>query len=665
MPAFSRLSLVLCLSGLVCAAQDPSFELEKVGVSAQNPEPPVSSALALPPSARTTTDVITREDIAAIKPQDIFDLIGFATGGVTSSMGTKTPDTYSVRGGDGNSLGIILDGCYIPYAQATRFLAQFPLDTIESVRVIRNSSSLTLGPLLDVGSGGVSPNQGYILITTRKGTHRETGFAVESGTYATTEGQIFHGDRKGAFSYRVTGTLKRTEGPTGWNMGQEGNSILASGGYDGGSLQLGASLYVQHGQQDWQHSFTNNQNKNYRSYDPVRSFMLSFTGSKQWRPGQTTAFAYSHSFLGDTEVLGTATTANVPSTVTSTTFTRQSDITDNAHLWHTLELGKHTLKGGLQGTWWDEPSGFASWDGTPRKITVLGAYLQDTQRIGQGLSLDYGVRADRQHYIESMRTYPQSPATYVPVDARVTQWAATVGAAWRLNGRHILTGQAGYSHTPTDPGLLAVGSNSKSPLLSTERRMKYEAGIEAHYHRAFNPKLTAFYYRIEDYTFSITKGSNSGIQTYDTADTHRHGFELSSTGELGLGFSYNLKYAHVQVPDVTGDRGIVLPAKATPADTGALTVSFRQGPVQVNGSVKRVGPYENNYFTASGSAAQYFVAVGDITRYDANASLSFHYLALQGRVTAFGQNLSDQHYETINGFANQGRTYGLRLEGQF
>ncbi|MDD2335015.1 MAG: Plug domain-containing protein, partial [Geobacteraceae bacterium] len=78
---------------------------------------PVYSQYAVPESAGISTEVINREEIEAINPKDVYDLISRAAGVASTFQGRKVMNFASVRGGD--SFGIIIDGFYIPSTQAS------------------------------------------------------------------------------------------------------------------------------------------------------------------------------------------------------------------------------------------------------------------------------------------------------------------------------------------------------------------------------------------------------------------------------------------------------------------------------------------------------------------------------------------------------------------
>ena len=400
---------------------------------------------------------------------------------------------------------------------------------------------------------------------------------------------------------------------------------------------------------DMEHSFTNTTNNAYWGYNPMEALWMAIGINKLWNSEQTTSFTYSHGMLTDTEVMGNdpKNVYNDPSKLTYT-YMRQGDYADNYHLWHTSSVGNNRAKIGLQGTHWNEPNGYASWDGKQKEEDLIGGYIQDEQRFWDGkLALDAGVRVDDK-YIEHGTDANQLPSK---------QWTApvvgnSVGLAYRIDDIHKATARFGYSYADVDPFLATL--NNKA--LGAEERFKYEVGIEGKYHPAFNPKLTLFYYDIKNYKVSAgTTGTGADQETvYDSANVMRRGLEFSAAGSLEYGFSYNLAYSHTDILTSTLNQTI-------PNDVFSMLLSHRRGPLQTNLSLVYVAPYLNNGFTSPAS----YVQVGDFTRLDANVSYTCKVEKVEGRVTAYVQNMLNEKYQTINGFPDAGTTFGLRLEAGF
>ncbi|NVN92119.1 MAG: TonB-dependent receptor [Desulfuromonadales bacterium] len=656
--------LVGCMLGCVAiahadedAGEMKKHDLETVTVTATKKtgrtydelKIPVYSQSAVQESAKATTEVFTREEIEDIKPRDFYDLFSRAAGTATTYQGRKYMNFLSVRGGDSNSVGVIIDGFYIPSSQSSRILAQFPMDAIESVQIVRDSTSLSLGPIVDLGTSVSAPNQGFVIITTRKGTRLDGGVNIDYGSLNTREFQLYHGNKLGNFNYRLTGTINGTDGRSGWYTNQNAASILFNGGYDGETLKINTNIFYQHGKRNMEHSFTNTTNNSYWGYDPMEALWMGITINKLWTPGQVTSFSYSHGMLTDTEVMGTSTPANNPDKI-KYTYTGQSDYADNYHVWHTSTIANNTAKIGFQAIKWHEPTGYASWDGKEKEELVLGGYIQDEQRFfGDKLAVDAGVRVDDKYIkhgtdVNGVARSPQN------------QWAApsigaSVGGAWKIDGIHKLSARVGYSYADVDPFLTPV----KNVTLEAEERYKFEVGLEGNYHPAFNPKLTLFCYDINNYKLSTTQGTGTKqVTLYNQANVTRKGIEVSSSGNLPYGFSYNLNYSHYEFNENTV-------SITSPHDILSLLLSHRYGPFQTNLTLRYVAPYLNNGFTTPVR----YVEVGDFTRLDMNASYDYHISRFQGRVVAYVQNMLNDKYQTINGFPDQGTTFGLRLEAGF
>lgn len=644
----------LCLGSTTISAmaaepsgKDEQVEMERIGVTGKRDSVPVYSPAAVAESASLTTEVITSEDIEAIKPRDFYDLFSRSAGATTTYQGRKYMNFLSIRGGDSNSVGVIVDGFYIPSSQSSRILAQFPMDAIESVKIVRDSTSLTLGPIMDLGTSVSAPNQGFVIITTKKGSRLEGGIVAEYGSLDTREYQLNHGNKIGDFNYRLTGTINGSDGRNGYYTNQNAKSILFNGGYDGQTLKINTSLFYQYGMRNMEHSFTNTTNTSYWGYDPMEALWMAIGANKLWSPGQVTSFSYSHGMLTDTEVMGTSTPANNPNNI-KYTYTGQSDYADNYHVWHTSTIGNNSAKIGLQGTHWNEPNGYASWDGKHKEEDLIGGYIQDEQRfMGGKLVVDAGVRVDDK-YIEYGTDANLKPSK---------QWTApsvgsSVGLAYKIDDIHKATARFGYSYADVDSFLVAV--NNKT--LGAEERFKYEVGIEGKYHPSFNPKLTLFFYDINNYKVAGTAvgtGVNA-VTPYDEANVTRKGLEFSTAGSLVYGFSYNLAYSHTEFSDVTS-------SNTNPHDVFSMLLSHRYGPLQSNLSLRYVAPYLNNGFTTPSA----YVEVGDFTRLDANVSYTYKVEKVEGRVTAYVQNMLNDKYQTINGFPDVGTTFGLRLEAGF
>lgn len=608
---------------------------------------PAYSQYSVPESAAISTEVIDRVEIEAIKPKDVYDLISRAAGVASTFQGRKIMNFASVRGGD--SLGIILDGFYIPSSQASRILAQFPMDTIESVRIVKDSTSLTLGPIMGLGTYLSAPNQGFVIIKTRRGTRPEVGMTAEYGTLDTYEGQLSHGNRIGLFNYRLAGTAAGTSGREGWYNANRVMSVLFNGGYDGPSLKVNTFLYYADGMREMQrfNSLASTQSRDQKwSYDPLKSLWMAVNINKLWSAGQVTSFSFSHGAITDREVMASYSKPAV-------TYNNQGDYADDYHLWHLATFGGNTLKTGVQATWWHEPTGYASYDGKEREETLVGGYIQDEHRfIGDRMTVDAGVRVDEKYIRTGVDKYSPTQTTTALIHNKWTEpvIGAGVGAAYKVGNMHTVAARFGYSYADTDSFLATVDNKD----LDAEERYKFELNLEGRYHPAFNPKLTLFYYTIKNYKTAVGSSGtgNNVVNIYDAVNVDRRGFEFSTAGALPYGFDYNLNYSHIEYTNPAVDR-------ANPSDTLSFLIGHTYGPIQTNLSLRYLAPYmSDTRFAADGKSHE----IGDFTRLDANISYNYHIKKLEGRITAYARNLLNDHYQTILTFEDVGFTSGLRLE---
>ena len=161
--------LSLVASTLLCASQTVSLGSVDVSdtpitVSAGGIE--TSRNTSLPKSAAMLEEVITRETIDALNPSDVYDILQYASSVFIQRQGRKSPAFVKVRGN--RSLGIIIDGVYIPSAVTSRILGMLPVEAIERIRIVRDSASLNLGPLPNGTSGLLGGDDaGYLVIETR------------------------------------------------------------------------------------------------------------------------------------------------------------------------------------------------------------------------------------------------------------------------------------------------------------------------------------------------------------------------------------------------------------------------------------------------------------------------------------------------------------------
>ncbi|SER83347.1 hypothetical protein SAMN04244573_04415 [Azotobacter beijerinckii] len=181
---------------------------------------PAYQRFALPRSV-AAVQTLERADIEALRPRDVSDLI---------------------EGSLGMSIG----------RQGARVLGDLPVEMIDSVRFLRDASVITISPLMDFGSANAgSPNQGFILIETRKSGPGKDGGELKTSyaSYDTRKTLGFLGDSWLDGRLTLGGGYQRSEsnGKPNWNMAYAADTWLANAGWKDEQLIASGLLLPEQG----------------------------------------------------------------------------------------------------------------------------------------------------------------------------------------------------------------------------------------------------------------------------------------------------------------------------------------------------------------------------------------------------------------------------------
>jgi outer membrane receptor protein involved in Fe transport len=605
------------------------------------------------PESSNATETVTREDIEEMRPRDVYDIIETALGVHMWRQGARVHNFVKSRG---DNIGIVLDGVYLSTTEAQRVLGDLPVELIESMKIVRDSTILTMGPLTAFGPGSGAPNQGFIFINTRRGDSRENEATVGYSTFNTQKLVLFHGDQfDDRFNLGLAYAKSKTDGKEDWNNAYDGNSFLANGGYRDQNFSFNTSLYYNDAWREVQRHIKNGVlDSNIWKYDPMDTTVFTMNFAKPWNADNTTAFSY-----GYTEAQGDL--YQYKTTVGNSTVKPQegADRVNELNLWHTSVLGRNTLKFGVQTIRWYQLSEGSS---NAREEESYGYYFSDESRLSDKLTLDGGLRVDQKYIAKGGDKYQDDGGLVKLSDGRWMDNASSVsvGAAYHLNPVYGLSSRIAYNYTPT-PEILTTVNNADLPA---EKRFKYELGVSAAYNPAFNPSLTAFYYDIKDAKIAsgtVRVGADD-ISIYAAADSiARRGLELGLKGRITDSFSYNAGYTWFSQSNPAEEQKPENQRQDNPENKYSLGLNYRQGGFDVNVSVARVDPYNS-----------YGMIVGDFTTL--NISIGKE-LTESIKLTVYGQNVTDEHYATNNkGFPpgaawgclyDVGATYGIEVTMKF
>lgn len=644
-----KIITAICFVGILtnaslAYAETESYNLDTIYVvdNYDKDNEPEYSRLAVPESSKAATEIFTRQDIEKMHPKSVIEIIEQGLGMMTSYKGRKDINNISDRGGE--NIGILIDGIYIPWSQSSRVLANFPVDIIESVKLVRDATILTMGPITALTLCTGSPNQGFIIIKTRKSNKSENEVKVSYGTYDTEKVSLLHGNKVGNYYYDFAYSQSSSDGKDGWNNAKDSDAFLMKGGYEGKSLTSNISLYVDKASRQLQRGMKENgaYGSSIWEYDPLNTIMFSVDTAKKWNDKNTTTLSFGYS-----EVEADLIQHNFDDSY------HEEDYIREYNLCHSVNSGKNLLKFGGQAIYWHSPTGAFNYEGIERDEELYGYYLYDEYRPDEKWTIDGGMRIDRKHITKGIDRYRHDGNTgLIEINDTWANNAAsyTVGASRKLNDIYKFSAKASYSVQPADDytdGGIAYYFDGYVPKrvnegadFPDEKRIKYEAGINADYSKELKAALTLFKYDIQDYKIA---GKNVLVTTddegnklpwkqwyfkrsYSVADLARKGLELQFNGQLGDHFNYKAGYSYL-ISDNDED------SLAFPHNIYMMMLSHKNRDVETTLMARRVGKYYMNE-----------QKVGDYTTVDATITKT---LDKNTKISLFGKNLTNKKYATI------------------
>jgi iron complex outermembrane receptor protein len=660
----------------IASAEETTLPTVEVSGQAMRPDlapESIRNPYRVESSGRVGTEVMTREDIEALAPKDVLDLLDKAVGMNMTYQGRRSPFFLDERGG--GNLTYILDGAVLP-SNFNRILQKIPLAAIEQVQIVRGSTSLALGPSIPVGASGSGSglNTGFVIIRTRqpKDTEGElSAFVEKADAQPTANGEsLYAGTRIGkseAATGYVGGVVSRRDVPSkdSWFDGQNADAKTFVGGISAGKFSLGVTAYRDEGRFEMQRGVTMtgalDSSKWY--YDPLKTTLTAWNASMAWSENQTTLLT-----LFDTKFNQQETNASFANaTVTSRLFEEK---TSGYSLRHNARFGATLAQVGVQST---ESEGFGPNTNTTYnnwRTSVDGWSASVEQSLlGDALVLDGGYRRDIKHidWSAALTGNPSATqiATALKADAGKDLAPArifTLGGRWRINELFALSGRyfAGDEGTNGDFNLVTA---SGAPLHAENQKRK-ELAIEANPVRYFRPTLTWFDVVIKNQKTASTATYLVNGQTYyyyTESDSRRRGLELLIKGDIAARTSYSIAWTHM-LDNETTSAGLTSDALGISSPSNLYTARLSQAweSYRFNLSYKRVGPWSQS----TSPMGTVHANLGDYDRVDANAMRDFVFDGHKATVELYGRNLGNDKYATrytTGYYYDRGRTIGLQL----
>lgn len=667
-PFQASISFGLLFLGTVAAiAADSTTTLQEVQVVSKKaalfrdtvPKPPAYDRLAVPRTAAGVQE-ITAAQIEELRPADVYDLFETSLGISIRRQGSRVHNWVMVRGNSANGMGLVLDGVFISANEATRILGDLAVSSIESIRIVRDASLVTLGPILQGGSSGAA-NQGFILMTTKHAHQTGSEASASYGTWNTFNGTVFHGEKISdalnfGFGYSRSSNDAKVDHWGDWFNSMDGNLFWGNAGWKSRWLVANATAVYNQVKRDIQRYQEANGTWGTAvwTYDPINTTHLGVDLSVPWDAHNTTQLTAGLS--GDQGVQygnsALATDFDVEN-ISRKAGNSFEDRTIQGNLLHTLQLGGHTIKAGsqlLQEMQRTEGSAISSLE------DLFGFYASDEFAVLPSLTLDAGARLDKLYVVRGSEKYTKDSVTTLAKSHMWTDdaWSAALGALWSPADLASLSGRAAFTNTPTPSTMSTLRD------LPSEKRFRFEAGPSLHLAPELDIALTGYWYEIQDAKVAAlnakgktvafaTKDGNS-ITVYDAHDLSRKGFEASIKGRILSLFGYDMGCTYAR-------------SSYKPEDTTMMrykvtgSVNFRKNGFSAALSGVYVPEYTHNN-----------MPVGDFFLVNANVGKEIR----DGlTLSVWGRNVTDEKYTTDykgvgNGYYYDiGAVYGVEAKVAF
>lgn len=669
-------ALVLSPLSALAAADTTTSSLDPVKVTAPtilehdylDPQSP-SNPYRVETTAQAGTEIFTEKDIQNLAPKDVFDLLEKAVGLDITYQGRKSPFFVNDRGG--GSFTYILDGAILP-STTNRILQKIPMSAIEQIDIVRGSTSLPIGPSINIGSSnsGSGLNTGFIVIRTKQ--PKKTALILTGGAEKAVDQPTANHESvytsfvfgSSDFNGYIGGMMSGMERPSKdtWFDGQNAKAKMVNAGINAGRFSGKAMIYDDSGRFEMQRgvTITGALDSSKWYYDPINTHVFTTDATMQWDEHHTTILSYFRTNYDQTE----HDDSFASSTVTAAKHYYED--TSGSSFRHNIHYGDTKVMLGFQrandaGFGPETNSNYRRFDTT---VKGYSASVEQTLFAGN-VVLDGGYRQDIKHITDSSTSAAANSANN-NVDMAPAKIYA-LGAKWFVTPMYNITGRY-YHGSQGTMGDFDV--KSQTGTLDPETQKRLETSLEAKFSKAFTPMLTWFDIKIDNYKTATTNTYVQNGETlyyYTQSDLHRQGVELLLKGKFDFGTSYKASWTHMVTNEAISSTGVVTDNNAisNPVNLYTLVINHEWDQYRANLSAKKESLWTSST-SAMGTATN--VPLGDFTRYDANIIRDFKLGNIASSLTFYGRNLTNEQYATryTTGFYyDRGRTFGAELTMAF
>jgi len=610
-------------------------------------------------SSKVGNETFTAEDIKNLNPSDVYDLLSKATGVNITYQGRRNPFFVSIRGG--GSFTYIIDGAVLP-SSANRILYKFPVAAIEQMQIVRGSTTLTLGPSINIGSSssGSGLNTGFIIIRTKQPQKTQAILAAsmeksKGGHPVASDESLYVGTdlgQKSNFNGYLGGMIANMNRPSkdSWFDGRSGTSGMANTGISAGKFKLNLMYYRDSGDFEMQRGVQNDGTLSDMKwyYDPLKTTIYSADMAVQWSPNQTTLLNLFKVEYDQQEYVSSFSSSTTTERDEYEEETRGLGLRHNFRWNDTLlQLGGQWSKS--EGSGPNLSSGYNKYD-----TTVVGWSASVEQAFLDGtLVVDAGYRRDQKH-IDNSSTKAVNDDANNDVDMAPADIIAA-GLHWQFTDTYAFDGRYFYGDQGTAEDFDMLLQDGSDPDAEKQRRI--ELTLSADYFDWFRPAVTWFDVDIKNAKTATGNTYTTGSGTYyyyTQSDELRRGLEFLVQGEVARSTSYRVSWTRM-IDNETVSAGVTADGNGTsdPKNLYSLMLTQPWRAYRFNLSVKKVDSW--------GASAD--TEVGGYTKVDANIQRDFFIKDKLLTVTLYGRNLGDKHYVTmyrsgLGGWPDRGLTVG-------
>ncbi len=621
-------------------------------------------------TARAGTEVMTREEIDALNPKDVIDLLDKAVGMNMTYQGRRSPYFFDQRGS--GSMTFILDGAVLP-TSFNRILQKIPLAAIEQIEIVRGSTSLALGPTIPIGSSnsGSGINTGFVVIRTRQASRTEgeaSAFVEKAKSQPTANGEsLYLGTRLGdqaSVGGHLGATVSRQNVPSkeSWFDGRDSKAGMLSGGIATHGFSANFTAYKDRGRFEMQRGVTTDGSLDDAKwyYDPLATTLLASNMSQAWSEDQVTLlslFATRYEQSEHNEYFSDA------AALAGREFEEK---TRGFSLRHNARFGDTLLQLGAQST---RSEGFGantnkSYNDWKTRVRGWSASVEQKLLDGQ-VVLDGGYRRDQKHIDRSTNSVAKVEANSDTSLAPARTY--TLGARWQISDAYALSGRYFNGREGTS-GDFDLVTQSGDPLHAAEQK-RTEVALEVALTPRFQPTLSGFDIDIKNQKTATSNTYTVDDETYyyyTESDAHRRGLELLIKGQIAGRTRYQFAWTHMTQNETTS-AGVSNDSLglSSPSNLYTARLTHAWDDYRFNVSYKRVASWEQS---SSPRGTLDGLDLGDYDRIDANLVRDFLYRGQQISAKLYGRNLGDEHYATryVTGYYyDRGRTFGLDVSTRF